>query len=106
MKRENVFKVFAVVGVFFAFSFLSVVSARAQDGKAVYGKNKCAVCHGKKGEGKMGPKLVKTKLGEDELKKVILDGRKAKKGASMPAYKGKINDKDLGALVKFLQSLK
>ncbi len=78
----------------------------AEDGKAVYDKQKCGVCHGKNGEGKMGPKLAKTKLGEKELKKVILDGKKAKKGAPMPAFKGKIKDADLGALVKFLQSLK
>ncbi len=106
MKLEgNVFKIFAAAGVFFAFSFLGVVSARAQDGKAVFEKNKCFVCHGNKGEGKIGKKLSKTKLSEDELKKVIVDGRKAKKGASMPSFKGKIKGKDLDALAKFIKSL-
>lgn len=105
MKQGKVLKVFTVVGVFFAFSFFAFASAWAQDGKAVYDKNKCAICHGKNGEGKMGPKLAKTKLDEKALKKVIVDGKKAKKGASMPSYKGKINDKDMDALVKFLKSL-
>lgn len=106
MKRGNIFKVFTVVGVFTAFSFFASVSARAQDGKAVYEKNKCSICHGKNGEGKMGPKLAKTKLDEKALKKVIVDGKKAKKGASMPSYKGKIKDKELDALVTFIKSFK
>lgn len=98
-------KIFTIAGVFVAFLFFASVSARAQDGKAVYEKNKCSMCHGKQGEGKAGPKLVKTKLDEKALKKVIVDGKKAKKGVAMPSYKGKINDKELGALAKFLKSL-
>jgi len=84
------------------------------DGKAVWMAN-CIACHGVKGEGspvgpvQKGNPFLTTGKPED-IKKVILEGRggTAKKYPKIPGdmlpFKGKISDKDLDDLVKFLQT--
>ncbi|OGP31470.1 MAG: hypothetical protein A2073_08505 [Deltaproteobacteria bacterium GWC2_42_11] len=94
---------------------LSIFAGKAHaDGKAVYMAN-CLACHGDKGQGTLvGPAqkgnkfILETK--EADLKKIILEGRagKAKKYPKIPGdmlpWKGKINDKDLDAVIKFLKT--
>ena len=83
------------------------------DGKAVYMAN-CLACHGDKGQGspvgpvqKGNPFLTKGK--PEDIKKIILEGRggKAKKYPKIPGdmlpFKGKISDKDIDEVIKFLQ---
>jgi mono/diheme cytochrome c family protein len=78
-------------------------------GKAVYAKNGCANCHAIGGKGgKSAPDLSaigKTKTAkwlEDQIK----DPKSHNPDAKMPGYEDAIKDKDLKALVAYLQSLK
>jgi len=81
-------------------------------GKKVFESAGCMACHtiGDKG-GKMGPAL--THIGKDKewtpakLAAMIRDPKKGKPSAKMPAFPpDKISDKDLKALVAYLESLK
>lgn len=90
----------------------SVQAADLANGKKVYA-DKCARCHGITGKGD-GPKAEtlekkpadytdKKKMSEltdAQLKKVALDGK-----SPMPAYKGKISDKDLEDVVAHIRTL-
>ncbi|MBI5682649.1 MAG: c-type cytochrome [Deltaproteobacteria bacterium] len=95
-----------------AFS-LSAGTAYA-DGKAVYMAN-CLACHGDKGQGSpVGPAQKGNKFilesKDEDIKKIILEGRggKAKKYPKIPGdmlpMKGKISDKDIADVIKFLKT--
>jgi len=82
----------------------------AADGAAIY-KAKCASCHGANGAGDtaMG-KAMKLrdlrsaevqKQSDAELNKVTSDGK-----GKMPAYKGKLTDEEIKALVAHMRALK
>jgi mono/diheme cytochrome c family protein len=80
------------------------------DGAAVY-KAKCAMCHGPDGKGQttMGKSMKLRDLGsadvqkqtDAELFKVVAEGK-----AKMPAYKAKLDQASLDALVTFIRTLK
>ena len=82
----------------------------AEDGAAIY-KTKCASCHGPDGAGQttMGKKFGLKDLGsadvqklkDEELTKIVADGK-----GKMPAYKGKLTDAQIQALVTFMRTLK
>jgi len=82
----------------------------AADGAAVY-KAKCAMCHGADGGG-MTPMGKSMKLrdlrsaevqkqSDAELTKVTADGK-----GKMPAYKGKLTDAEISAVVAHMRALK
>lgn len=100
-----------MIRIAFAFFFVAaVVPAESPDPAAVY-KTNCAACHGAdgKGQGPMGKALHVKDLASDEvqalsdqdLKKIIADGK-----GKMPAYKSKLSDDDIAALVTFIRSLR
>ncbi|HLJ06310.1 MAG TPA: c-type cytochrome [Acetobacteraceae bacterium] len=72
-------------------------------------KSKCAVCHGADGKGQttMGKNLHLRDLGSEdvqkmkgeELEKIITDGKN-----KMPAYKGKLKEEEIDALVKLIRT--
>ncbi len=72
-------------------------------------KAKCAGCHGADG---MGKPAMKTKdLGSADVQKMSdadLTGAitNGKAGTTMPAYKGKLTDAQIGDLVKYIRTLK
>ena len=86
------------------------VAMAAPDAAATY-KSKCASCHAADGSGnttmgkKMGLKDLRSpevqKLSDDQLYKITADGQK-----KMPAYKGKIADADIKALVTYMRAMK
>lgn len=88
----------------------TVKPAQAEDAAALY-KSKCQVCHGADGKGdtaagkKMGVKdfhdPAVVKASDDELFKITKEGK-----GKMPAYKGKISDDDIKALIKYIRALK
>jgi cytochrome c6 len=97
----------AILAVVFAFMFGSV--ARAADDTAAVFKAKCETCHGKDGSGNtdMG-KMTKAKdLRSPEVKKMTdaqLEETITKgKGDTMPAYKGKLTDAQIKALVTYVR---
>lgn len=81
----------------------------ASDGAAVY-KTKCASCHGADGSGQtaMGKSLKLRDLGsadvqkqtDKELYNLTADGK-----GKMPAYKGKLTEADINALVAHMRTL-
>lgn len=87
-------------------------AADLANGKKVYA-DKCARCHGVSGKGD-GPKAEtlekkpadytdKKLMGEMtdvQLKQIALDGK-----APMPAFKGKIRDKDLDDVIAYIRTL-
>jgi len=82
----------------------------AADGAAVY-KAKCASCHAADGSGStsMGKAMKLRDLGSPEVQKqtdaelltVTADGK-----AKMPAYKGKLTDEELKAVVAHMRTFK
>jgi len=82
----------------------------AADGAALY-KAKCAMCHGADGAGQtaMGKSMKLRDLRSPEVQKqsdadlykVTADGK-----GKMPAYKGKLTDEEIKALVAHMRALK
>jgi mono/diheme cytochrome c family protein len=82
----------------------------AADGAAVF-KAKCAMCHGADGSastgmGKtMGLKPLSSpevqKMSDADLTTLVTNGK-----GKMPAYKGKLSDDEIGAVVKYVKTLK
>lgn len=74
-------------------------------------KAKCAMCHGADGKGDtaMGKNLKLKDFASDdvqnvhdsELKTLIENGK-----SKMPAFKGKLSDKQLGDVIQFVRTLK
>ena len=73
-------------------------------------KSKCQGCHGADGKAtaigkKLGARDFQdadvAKMSEDELEKITKDGKN-----KMPAYKGKITDKQIDDLVKYIKQMK
>jgi len=82
----------------------------APDGAALF-KSNCAICHGPDGKGQtatgkslkvkdLGSKDVQKKSNAD-LQTTISDGK-----GSMPAYKGKLDQAGIDALIAFIRTLK
>jgi mono/diheme cytochrome c family protein len=102
-------KLFAII---LTATILLIVPAAfaAADGAALY-KAKCAMCHGADGAGltPMGKSMKLRDLRspevqkqtDAELTKVTADGK-----GKMPAYKGKLTDAEISALVAHMRSLK
>ncbi len=63
----------------------------AERGAALYLKT-CVVCHGSRGEGRIGPALKGTSLAEEAIRKTVSRGRA---GTPMPAF-----DREEGGLLK------
>jgi len=81
--------------------------AFAADGAAIY-KAKCASCHGADGKGQtpMGMKMNLRDLGSPDVQKQtdkeLYDWTAAGKG-KMPAYKAKLTDEEIKALVAHMR---
>jgi mono/diheme cytochrome c family protein len=86
------------------------VFADSQAGIALF-KAKCAMCHGADGKGDtaMGKNLKLKDFSSDdvqnvhdsEMKTLIENGN-----GKMPAFKGKLTDKQLGDVIQFVRTLK
>ena len=98
----------AITSVITAIVFASSGAAFGADAAALWAQN-CASCHGKDGSGNtaMGKKLGVKDYTKDqgfsdaEAANVIKNGR-----GKMKAYKGKLSDADVKALVAYVRSLK
>jgi|ERR1044071_2377238 mono/diheme cytochrome c family protein len=85
----------------------------ADTGEEVFAKI-CANCHGKDGKAqtpiarKLGVKdLTQSKLTDAEIEKQIVDGKRDEHGKEkMPAFKGKLSDADIKALVPVVKGLR
>ena len=97
-----------VISVIVAIVFASSGAAFGADGAALWAQN-CASCHGKDGSGAttMGKKLGVKDYSKDqgfsdaEATNVIKNGK-----GKMKAYKDKLSDADVNALVAYVRSLK
>ena len=80
----------------------------AVDAAAVYAAN-CAGCHGDKRQGVqgVGPSLSAAALGsktDAAVTDTIANGRTPASGVAMPAFKDKLTDAQISALVKFIKA--
>ena len=84
--------------------------ADSQAGAALF-KTKCAMCHGAEGKGDtaMGKSLKLKDFSSDDVQnvhdsemKTLIENGKGK----MPAFKGKLTDKQIGDLIQFVRTLK
>ena len=97
-----------VISVIVTIVFASSGAAFGADGAALWAQN-CASCHGKDGSGAttMGKKLGVKDYSKDqgfsdaEATNVIKNGK-----GKMKAYKDKLSDADVKALVAYVRSLK
>jgi mono/diheme cytochrome c family protein len=96
--------------------FVAVVSGRAADAKENWEKN-CLKCHGPDGKGdtKMGKKLevkdytdakVQAEMKDEEMFKIIKEGKKDGDKTKMKAYGGEISDAEMKALVAYVRAFK
>jgi len=74
-------------------------------GSAAYVKFGCVTCHlgdgrGGQNEGGYGADLRTTKLSEQEVIQVVINGRE---GKGMPSFKGMIDEETLGMLAKYIK---
>jgi mono/diheme cytochrome c family protein len=98
----------AIISVITAIVFASSGAAFGADAGALWAQN-CASCHGKDGSGNtaMGKKLGVKDYTKDqgfsdaEAANTIKNGK-----GKMKAYKGKLSDADVKALVAYVRSLK
>lgn len=89
---------------------IAPVAAFADDAAALF-KSKCAMCHGADGSGDTpAGKSMKArdlrsaevqKQSAEDLEKTINNGK-----GKMPAYKGKLKETEIDALVKYIKTLK
>jgi mono/diheme cytochrome c family protein len=82
-----------------------VIKVPRAGGRAAYEKFGCMTCHlpdgrGGQNEGGYGADLRQTKLTEQEIAQVIVNGRA---GKGMPAFKGQIDDEALELLSRFVK---
>ena len=91
-----------LIGFLFAFALV------AADGDSVF-KTHCTGCHGSDGKGNSAigtPDFTSPKtlsgLSDAEVIDTITNGRK---GTIMPAWKGKLSDEEIAAVVAYLRSL-
>jgi cytochrome c6 len=97
-----------IISVIVTIIVASSGAAFAADGAALWAQH-CASCHGKDGSGNtaMGKKLAVKDYSKDqgfsdaEATNVITNGK-----GKMKAYKGKLSDADIKALVAYVRSLK
>ena len=79
-------------------------ASTAADGSALYA-SKCAICHGKDGRGtpnwrsKGQPDFSDAKWQKSKTDAQIADATKNGKGKYMPAFKAKMSDEDIAAVV-------
>jgi len=90
-----------LVGAFIA-SF--ALPASADDGSAIF-KNKCAICHGAEGQGKIGPALKGTSVTADQIADMLTKGDDAKKMPHKKPLAGLSAD-DAKAVAAFVKTLK
>lgn len=98
---------------FFAFLIIVAVTDRAlgddnhgpaadtSAGRTLFLKN-CAHCHGADARGDEGPDLHKLDLSDDWIANRIRKG----KAGQMTAFAGKLQQQEIDALVRYVQSLK
>ena len=107
MKRVAICALMPVVAVLLS---TPALRADAGAGASTY-KAKCAMCHGPEGTGDtpMGKNLKLKDLASDDVQnvhdsemKTLLENGKGK----MPAFKGKLTDKQLGDVIQFIRTLK
>jgi len=58
----------------------------------------CAGCHGEQGQEARGPAIKPSKRSEQELFLIIADGR-----GEMPAFRGRLAESEVQALISFLR---
>lgn len=77
------------------------IKAREKAGYKLFDHN-CAHCHGDDARGDEGPDLHGLTKSDKRLEKIIKEGVKGE----MPAFGKKFSDRDVGALIAFLRTLK
>jgi cytochrome c6 len=108
--REGDYVKAKAISVFAGFVLASCTAAMAADGAALF-KAKCAMCHGSDGSGNttMGKSMGLKDLGSADVQKLSdadLTGVVSKGKGKMPAYAGKLSDDEIGAVVKYVRTLK
>ena len=102
-KRVGVaFAAVAMLSLVFLVSGVAQTEVKYTDAATYYKDAKCVVCHGQKAEKKFN---VDDK--DEELLKIILQGKKPEKPPNMPAYESKgLTAEQAKALVDYMRTLK
>lgn len=98
-------------------SCAAAMTVSAADGKAVWNKEHCAMCHGADGKGhtRMGEKMgakdftdakVQAELKDDAAIKAIKEGLKNKGGRTLMKPYANLSDDEIKSLVQYIRSFK
>ena len=79
----------------------SLRGGAAAEGRRLFLQN-CAHCHGDDARGDEGPSLYELRKSDDRINKIVREGIKGE----MPAFKNKLNEANVAALIAFLRTLK
>ena len=103
VKRIGVgFAISALLSLVFLVSGAAQTDVTYKDAASYYKDAKCVVCHGPKAEKKFDATLT-----DEELVKIVLEGKKPAKPPNMPAYEPKgIKAEQAKELVDYMKSLK
>ena len=108
LRYKPVWIVFLIAGVLISFQWLSANAhasdaAQFEEGAILYTEN-CAVCHGERGEGRVGATLAKNWPSIQPsmaVKSIIEDGIA---GSVMPAWEGTLSETQINAIVAYILS--
>jgi cytochrome c oxidase cbb3-type subunit 3 len=73
----------------------------AAEGRRLFLQN-CAHCHGDDARGDEGPSLYDLRKSDERINRLVREGIKGE----MPAFKNKLNEANVAALIAFLRTLK
>ncbi|MEW6211828.1 MAG: c-type cytochrome [Acidobacteriota bacterium] len=113
-RAEVIKKAFIIVAAVLSFTLSDSSRANysaAQPNGATLFRDKCAICHGKDGRGlqnwrsKGQPDLASPKWQKSRTDAQIAEAIKEGKGRFMPAWKNKLSDEEINALVKHTRAL-
>ena len=98
-----------VVASLLLFSLAFHAAIPAANGEAIY-KNNCMMCHGADGKGFPAlktPDFTNSKWQssnkDTQIREIVKNG---KKGTAMAAFRDKLNDEEISAVIAYIRSLK
>jgi len=77
-------------------------NGNAVNGRKLFLKNNCYICHGGRGGGGMCPSLREDRPDEDDVRQAVLNGTRS----GMPSFRAFVTSQDVQDLAAYIESLR